>query len=61
MTATAAIASQDAGRTISKLLWIGRVLSGLAIAFFVFHGVMKIIQPQGHVPSSLSLAPPVSK
>ena len=46
----------DHAPTISKLLWIGRVLNGLAIAFFVFDGVMKIIQPQGHVPSSLSLA-----
>lgn len=46
MTAAATISSRNAGRANPKLLWIGRVLSGLAIAFFTFDGVMKMIQPQ---------------
>ncbi len=28
------------------MVWIGRVLSGLATAFFALDGVMKLIQPQ---------------
>ena len=28
------------------MIWVGRVLSGLAIAFFVMDGTMKLIQPQ---------------
>jgi hypothetical protein len=28
------------------MIWVGRVLSGLASAFFVMDGVMKLIQPQ---------------
>jgi DoxX-like protein len=34
-----------AGRT-TKSVWVGRVLSGLAIAFFIVDGVMKLIAPQ---------------
>jgi hypothetical protein len=33
------------GRT-TKSVWIGRILSGLAIAFFIMDGVMKLIAPQ---------------
>jgi uncharacterized membrane protein YphA (DoxX/SURF4 family) len=29
-----------------KFVWTGRILSGLAIAFFVMDGVMKLVQPQ---------------
>jgi hypothetical protein len=35
-----------AARSSSAGLWIGRVLSGLAVAFLVMDGVMKLIQPQ---------------
>jgi hypothetical protein len=31
---------------ITGMIWVGRVLSGLAIAFFVMDGTMKFIQPQ---------------
>jgi hypothetical protein len=30
----------------TKAIWLGRILSGLAIAFFIMDGVMKLIQPQ---------------
>jgi hypothetical protein len=30
----------------TKAIWVGRILSALAIAFFVMDGVMKLIQPQ---------------
>jgi hypothetical protein len=33
------------GRT-TKSVWVGRILSGLAIAFFIMDGVMKLIAPQ---------------
>jgi len=29
-----------------KLVWAGRIPTGLAIAFFIMDGVMKLIQPQ---------------
>ncbi len=34
------------GSGVAGMVWIGRGLSGLAIAFFVMDGVMKLIQPQ---------------
>jgi len=30
----------------TKSVWTGRILTGLAIAFFIMDGVMKLIQPQ---------------
>ena len=30
----------------ASMIWIGRLLSGLASAFFVMDAVMKLIQPQ---------------
>jgi DoxX-like family len=30
----------------TKSVWTGRILTGLAIAFFIMDGVMKFIQPQ---------------
>ena len=38
-----AAASGGAG---ASMIWIGRLLSGLASAFFVMDAVMKLIQPQ---------------
>jgi hypothetical protein len=40
----AGTASQGSGG--AGMLWTGRILSGLASAFFVMDGVMKLIQPQ---------------
>jgi DoxX-like family len=31
---------------VTGMVWVGRVLSGLAVAFFVMDGLMKFIQPQ---------------
>jgi DoxX-like protein len=31
---------------VTGMIWVGRVLSGLAIAFFAMDGTMKFIQPQ---------------
>lgn len=40
--------NQISGFTASgtKSVWAGRILSGLAIAFFIMDGVMKLVQPQ---------------
>ena len=40
---TGAISAHRGGATF---IWIGRVLTGLAAAFFVMDGTMKLIQPQ---------------
>jgi len=34
------------GSWAAKSVWIGRSLSGIAIAFFVLDGAMKLVQPQ---------------
>lgn len=48
-------------RTISKkLLWLGRVLSGLAVAFFLMDGVMKLWKPAVVVEATLKLGYPES-
>jgi hypothetical protein len=48
-------------RTISKnLLWLGRVLSGLAVAFFLLDGVMKLWKPAVVVEATLKLGYPES-
>lgn len=39
-------ARPEDGAAGTKALWGGRILSALAIAFFVMDGVMKLIQPQ---------------
>jgi DoxX-like family len=31
---------------VTWMVWVGRVLSGLAVAFFVVDGIMKFVQPQ---------------
>jgi hypothetical protein len=36
----------EGGAAGTKAIWVGRILSALAIAFFVMDGVMKLIQPQ---------------
>jgi hypothetical protein len=42
----------------ASLVWTGRVLSGLAVAFFVMDGVMKLIQPQFVIDSTLGIGWP---
>ena len=45
--------------TVSKpLLWTGRVFSGLAILFFLFDGVMKLVKPAVVVSSTVALGYP---
>ena len=36
----------DSGIAGTRAIWAGRILSAIAIAFFVMDGVMKLIQPQ---------------
>jgi hypothetical protein len=47
------------GSSAAKSVWIGRVLSGLAIAFFVMDGVMKLIQPQVVIDATQQIGWPV--
>jgi hypothetical protein len=47
MYSEATTADTRSGRgPLSASVWIGRVLSALAIAFFVMDGAMKLVQPQ---------------
>ncbi|MBV9827400.1 MAG: DoxX family protein [Alphaproteobacteria bacterium] len=43
----------------SASLWVGRVLSGLAIAFMALDGVMKLVQPQVVIDSTRQIGWPV--
>jgi hypothetical protein len=52
-------AAQANGSSAAKSVWIGRVLSGLAIAFFVMDGVMKLIQPQVVIDATQQIGWPV--
>jgi nitrate reductase gamma subunit len=48
-------------RAISKkLLWTGRILSGLAVLFFLMDGVMKLFKPAGVVEATVRLGYPES-
>ena len=47
------------GSSAAKSVWIGRVLSGIAIAFFVMDGVMKLIQPQVVIGATQQIGWPV--
>lgn len=48
-------------QTISKSsLWLGRVLSGLAVAFFLFDGIMKLAKPAVVVEATQKLGYPES-
>ena len=48
--------------SVSKpLLWTGRVFSGLAILFFLFDGVMKLVKPAVVVSSTVALGYPESE
>jgi len=54
---TAGIAAAHGGGSAS-MVWVGRILSGLAIAFFVMDAVMKLIQPQFVIDSTRGIGWP---
>jgi len=59
--ATDSFANGSSKEAISKgQLWAGRILSGLAVLFFLFDGVMKLVKPQVVVDSVIGLGYPVS-
>ena len=47
------------GSSVAKATWVGRVISGLAISFFVMDGVMKLIQPQVAIDATRQIGWPV--
>jgi hypothetical protein len=47
------------GSSVAKLVWIGRILSGMAIAFLVLDGVMKLVQPQVVIDATREIDWPV--
>ena len=50
--------SANASSTTASI-WVGRILSGLAIAFFVMDGVMKLVQPQAVIDATRQIGWPV--
>ncbi len=52
---------QNDTSTSKAMLWTGRVLSGLAVLFFLFDGVMKLVQPPIVVSSTVSIGFPASE
>jgi hypothetical protein len=48
------------GAISKKLLWTGRILSGLAVLFFLMDGVMKLFKPAGVVEATVRLGYPES-
>jgi DoxX-like family len=54
----AGIATADRGGA-TGMIWTGRILSGLAIAFFVMDGTMKFIQPQFVIDATRGIGWPV--
>jgi hypothetical protein len=47
------------GSSVAKSVWIGRILSGMAIAFLVLDGVMKLVQPQVVIDATREIDWPV--
>ena len=47
------------GSSVAKSVWIGRILSGIAIAFLVLDGVMKLVQPQVVIDATREIGWPV--
>lgn len=41
-------------------LWIGRIVSGLVVFFFLFDGVMKLFQPDPVIEATIKLGYPVN-
>ena len=48
------------GSSNTKSVWVGRILSGFAIAFFVIDGVMKLIQPQVVIDATRQIIAPLT-
>ena len=46
------------GGSSASMIWVGRILSGLASAFFVMDAVMKLIQPQFVINSTRGIGWP---
>lgn len=44
--------------SVAKSVWAGRILSVLAIAFFVMDGVMKLVQPQAVIEATRQIGWP---
>ena len=59
MSATTKYARLEAGTVGVKAIWLGRILSALAILFFVMDGVMKLIQPQVVIDATKQIGWPV--
>jgi len=47
------------GSSSTASIWVGRILCGLAIAFFVMDGVMKLVQPQVVIDATRQIGWPV--
>jgi hypothetical protein len=45
--------------SLAKSVWIGRILSGIAIAFLALDGVMKLVQPQVVIDATAQIGWPV--
>jgi hypothetical protein len=53
---------EDSGQAVSKMqLWFGRIISGLAVAFFVMDGAMKLAKPDVVVKATRDLGYPESQ
>jgi len=59
MSAAVKYALHESGTVGTKAIWAGRVLSALAIAFFVMDGVMKLIQPRVVIDATQQIGWPV--
>ncbi|HEV7734680.1 MAG TPA: DoxX family protein [Candidatus Binatia bacterium] len=60
MTDSVAFAGQAAGVSVSKGVWTGRVLSGLAVAFLTFDAVGKLLQLAPVIEGTAQLGYPES-
>lgn len=58
MGATLKYAAAASDSAVAKSIWGGRILSGLAIAFFVMDGVMKLVQPQAVIDATRQIGWP---
>src|ERR1700693_3381396 len=45
--------------SVTKAIWLGRILSGLAVLLFVMDGVMKLVQPQVVIDATRQIGWPV--
>ena len=59
MNTTAESAMPPIRASGTKWIWVGRILSGLSIAFFVMDGVMKLVRAQVVVDATRQIGWPV--